>query len=300
MEIKLTPPEPVRISTSPPGRGLKPRPDINVNIDYVRGTLLEQNRITERDEEFLRWLDELAVMSSRQIKLMFWPGTTASNMSRRLRALYNYHLVDRVRMLKKADGISYCLGKAGRLWLHGEQRGGNPPRVNVALLAHDLSVSEVAVTLVTELRRHDPTGKMFNLSWVGESKARFVKDEHVLEPDARIRLQTGKKYQWYLLEMDMATERAAAFENKVKRYNTFAPLLRDENKQLPIIMVVAPTAARVDTLAKIIAGQPGSGPGHLTWALNTLPALTERGLYGQQLWTVVKNGQINSTKLWDL
>jgi len=297
MEIKLIPPEPVRISTSPPGRGLKQRPDINVNIDYVR-TLLEQNRLTERDEEFLRWLDELAVMSSRQIKTMFWPGSTPSNMSRRLRALYDYHLLDRVRMLKKEDGITYCLGKAGQLWLHGERRGGNPPRVNVALLSHDLIISEVAVKLVTELRHRDPTGQKFGLSWVGESKARFVKDERVLEPDARIRLNIAgnQKYQWYLLEIDMSTERAAAFENKVKRYNSFAPVLRDENRQLPVVLVIAPTPARIDTLIKVIAGQPGP----LTWALNPLPTLIERGFYGQQLWTVVINGQTNSAKLWDL
>jgi len=297
MEIKLAPPKPARITTSPPGRGLKARPEVNVNPDYVR-TLLEQNRLTERDEYFLRWLDELAVMSSRQIKSMFWAGTTASNMSRRLRALYDYHLVDRVRMLKKADGITYCLGKAGRLWLHGEQRGGNPPRVNVALLAHDLAVSETAVTLVTELRQRDPAGQKFGLSWVGESKARFVKDEHVLEPDARIRLNivNSQKYQWYLLEMDMDTERAAAFERKVKRYHNFAPALRDENKQLPIVLVITPTPARVETLSRVIAGQPGS----LTWALNTLPAITEKGFYGQQLWTVVRRDQVSSSKLWDL
>jgi len=297
MEIKLAPPKPARITTSPPGRGLKARPEVNVNPDYVR-TLLEQNRLTERDEYFLRWLDELAVMSSRQIKSMFWAGTTASNMSRRLRALYDYHLVDRVRMLNKAEGITYCLGKAGRLWLHGEQRGGNPPRVNVTLLAHDLAVSETAVTLVTELRQRDPAGQKFNLSWVGEQHTRMVKDAASLEPDARIRLNVanGQKYQWYLLEMDMNTERAAAFESKVRRYNAFTPLLRDENKQLPIVMVVASTPARIDTLARVIAGQPGS----LTWALNTLPAIAEKGVYGQQLWTVVRGDQVSSSKLWDL
>lgn len=298
MELKLTPPRSNRISVSPPGRGWKPRPEVNVNVDYVRG-LLEQNRLTERDEELLRWLDELAVLSSRQIRQLFWSGTTPSNMSRRLRALYNYYLLDRVRMLSKSEGITYCLGKAGRLWLHGEQRGGNPPRVNLTLLAHDLAVSEVAVILVTDLRRRDSSGQKFNLSWVGEQHTRIVKDDQtLLEPDGRIRLNVAgnQKYQWYLLEVDMNTERANAFENKIKRYNNSASALRDENKQLPIVMVVTPTPARVDTLAKIIAAQASS----LTWVLNTLPALTQNGFYGHHLWTVVRRDQIESAKLWDL
>jgi len=36
MDIDLTPTKPNRISTSPPGRGMRARPDVLVNNDYVR------------------------------------------------------------------------------------------------------------------------------------------------------------------------------------------------------------------------------------------------------------------------
>ena len=207
MDINLKPPTPTRISTSPAGRGWRARPDILVNADYVRA-LLEQNRVTERDESLLRWLDELPILSSRQIRHLLWPDSSKSNMSRRLRALYDMHLLDRVRMLDKKEGIIYALGRAGRLWLHGETRGGSPPRVDVRQLRHDLAVAEFATFFVWTARQMvNPA--TFTAQISGEAGARVRHNGAVVvEPDAKIDLSS--KHTW-LLEIDMGTESLPAF-----------------------------------------------------------------------------------------
>lgn len=304
MELSLQQLPPRRITTAPAGRGWRARPEITVNNDYVR-KLLEESRLTERDETLLKYLDELAVLSAQQIKRLLWANSTPSNMHRRLRALYDYHLVDRVRMLDKQHGITYALGKAGRLWLHGTERarGSSAPRVNVQLLAHDLTVAEVVVRLTEDLRRRDPSGEKLRLEWMGEEKARFIfKDRVIVEPDGRLRVWIQSKHQTFLLEVDMGSERAAAFQAKIQRYHQayVQPGLRDEHNILSIIMVVAPGPERVERLAEIIAGyQKQAKEIDLMWALAALPNLAG-GLYGNQHWTVVKYGQVETRRLAEL
>jgi hypothetical protein len=218
-------------------------------------------------------------------------------MHRRLRALYDYHLLDRVRMVSKAEGITYTLGKAGRLWLGEAQRGGSPPRVNVRQIAHDLAVSEVATQFVLNLRQFDQNGNLYQFNWQGEAGARIIdKDKVVLEPDARARLsfKKGDQYQHYLIEVDMNTERAAAFKAKIERYHRAhnRPGLKDKNGQLPLVLVITPTPERTQVLTQLIS--ESGGP--LVWALNHLPALVEHGVYSQP-WTMIYRGQATLERL---
>ena len=54
-------PQPNRIGIAPAGRGWKARPEILVNADYVH-SLLEENRITERDESLMRYLAQVNIL----------------------------------------------------------------------------------------------------------------------------------------------------------------------------------------------------------------------------------------------
>jgi len=127
---------------------------VTVNADYVR-RLLEERRLTERDELLLKYLDEVGVLTSRQIKQLLWSEASWAGMHRRLRKLYDYYLLDRARMLNKKEGITYVLGKAGRIWLHGGAWGGEAPRVNARMLAHELGVSETLVQVRQEFEDID-------------------------------------------------------------------------------------------------------------------------------------------------
>jgi hypothetical protein len=218
-------------------------------------------------------------------------------MHRRLRQLFEYHLVDRVRMLSKEEGITYTLGKAGRIWLHGEARGTPAPVVNVNTLAHDLAIAEVLVLLTEELRQATPkTPLKLRLEWLSEARARIVhNDQILLEPDGLIRIWGNQEYRAYLLEVDMGTERKAAFEAKVKRYQRAFQRtgLQDEYGTEPSIFIVTTTPQRAKGLVEIIAGQnePHRKTNLLWWA-TTLSAMTDKGIYDGAPGYAAQNGQV--------
>jgi hypothetical protein len=303
MQIDIQKPSYRRISTSPPGRGWKARPDLTVNADYVR-KLLEENRLTERDETLFKYLDLLGVLSSSQIRRLVWSDSSLSNMHRRLRQLYNYHLLDRARMLAKEEGIIYALGKAGRIWLHGAEhsRGGGGPVVDRVTLAHDLTVAEVMVLLTEELRRLDPDQQQdMWLHWFNETEARVVRgDKVVLEPDGMVRVGIKQKYFAFYLEVDMGTERRAALEAKIRRYHEayFQNGLRDENNILPYIIIVTATPDRAAYIAQIVAAFQKTRKGiSLSWLTTSLPQLRADGAFNGVSWFDVQHDQITQQKL---
>jgi hypothetical protein len=301
VEVSLKEVLPKRIATSPPGRGWKPRPEQVVNTEYVR-KLLEQHRMTERDEALLRYLDGLPILSSRQIKRLLWFDTSPSNMHRRLRQLYEYYLVDRVRMINKTEGITYTMGRAGRIWLHGEARGTPAPVVNLKTLNHDLAVAEMLVLLTEELREATLKCPLkLRLEWLGEARARIVHKEQVLlEPDGLIRIWGDREYRHYMLEMDMGTERKAAFTAKIKRYQRayIRTSLKDEYGHTPNVMIVTTTMGRAKHLAQVIAGQHETQrPLNIEWLITTLAEVVEKGIYDGGQWYSVRNDQITGPRI---
>jgi hypothetical protein len=296
MSLNFQIPKPKRITTAPAGRGWKRRPDVVVNPDYVR-KLLEEHRMTERDETLVKYLSKVVVLSSRQIKRLLWPSLSDSNMHRRLRELYDYHVLDRTRMLSKTEGITYTLGKAGRIWLYGEARGGNLPQVNVNQLAHDLALAEVLVLLVETLRGLDPDGRRgIAWDWWNEAETRVLKDERViLEPDALFRIGS-QKTAWvnFYLEIDRGTERGRAFVEKIKRYHLAfrMGMWQEDFDKFPFVLIVTTSEERAANLAQRIASfQQSHDRAKITWALASLSALQTEGIF-QVAWHLVQGDQI--------
>ena len=287
-----------RITTSPAGRGWKPRPEVIVNPEYVK-KLLEQNRLTERDEILFQYLDTVPLLSSRQIHRLLWYDSTTSNMHRRLRQLYDYHLLDRVRMIDKAEGITYTLGKAARIWLHGEARGGSAPVVNVQTLRHDLAVSEVLVLLTEEIRISAPE-RTVSLQWYGEHQIRVIDRDRVLvEPDALGEIHIGSvSGAAFYLELDMGTERKIALEKKLGRYYQAIRARQLKHKGLNIrnVLFITPTEARAKTVASIITDyrpKPArSETPPITWLIGNLDSMKQHGFYRKNRWTAVQRNEI--------
>lgn len=314
MEFFNERPSKARIVTSPPGRGWKRRKEITVNPEYVR-TLLEQARLTERDEALMRYLSSLTVLSAQQIYRLLWFDSKFSNMSRRLRQLFDYHLVDRVRMINKADGIVYALGKAGRLWL-GEARGGDGPRVNVGLISHELDLSEVLVLIQEELRwAGDECELRASIEWANEAECRVTstKGKAMVEPDAWTKL-TGQGWNFaFYLEVDRNTEGPAAFGGKVTRYlNACRHGGLRKISQTPGVVVVTTSDERADRLAELIAAQQykiwtdhkqlpkqaqATPPALLNWFVVTLLDLQRHGFFSdEKIWRIVVPGQEKPVK----
>ena len=291
-----------RIGASPPGRGVRPRPRVTVNADYV-SRLLAERRLTERDELLLQYLNEVGVLSSRQIKMLLWDEVSWANMHRRLRKLYDYYLLDRTRMLNKTEGITYVLGKAGKIWLHGSARGGAGPRVNTKTLAHDLGVSEVLVRFRTELLEMDYEEKWgFRLGWKGKQNARIVQGERmVLEPDAFFYYYSVEGERevrgGYFLEMDMGTMTGGVFAEKAKRYrraasgSAWGKFLQKQGIDAAdtAVMVLTTSLERARNLARRVAGVWGQGKESekIMWLFNTLDSVSGGGFYERSDWIAV-------------
>ena len=292
MKMPIQQPSTTRIATSPPGRGLRPRPERVVNLDYVR-RILEANRLTVRDEALLKQLDSLTILSSRQIKRLFWPNTSASNMHRRLRALYDMHLLDRTRMLTKSEGIIYTLGRAGIIWLRGEMRGATPPMVNTLTLRHEWTVSEFLVTLTEEIRR---VKYSVILDWYSETQSRVIdRDRILLSPDGRIIIRAGDSKAEFYLEIDMNTERRAAIQKKLDGYYRAhrRGLLRANN-----VVFIAPTAWRAETLIKVAAEyKPSGGATDIFFVGGTLSEMAERGIFQGARWRAAQKNELQRTLL---
>jgi hypothetical protein len=303
MEFKIRPPKPQRIGAAPAGRGSKPRPDVAVTAEYVRSLLVEQ-RITERDEALLRYLDEVAVLSSRQIQRLLWPGSSQANMRRRLRQLYDYHVLDRVRMVSKAEGITYALGKAGWMWLHeGDRVARNPVRVNAQTVAHDLMVSEVLVLLAEALRHiDDVSGKQYQMRWYGEEDCRVVEEKQgksviSLEPDSFFAVLTeGTPVAAGYVEADQGSERGEAIQRKLHRY--YAAAGKDRLRYLggrhPLVMMVTKSGARAGSLADQVARfqRETQTAARIDWVVTPLSALTPATFLTGAPWYVVEKGAV--------
>lgn len=296
MTLQFQIPHPKRISTAPAGKGWKRRPEIIANPEYVK-KLFEEHRLTERDEALVKFLAKIGILSSRQIKRLIFTDLSTSNMQRRLRELYDYHVLDRTRMLSKEEGITYALGKAGRIWAVGENRM-VAPRLDVNLLDHDLGRAEVFTLLVEALRKLDPDGSQhLEWDWWSEDEARVInKNKVVLEPDGLFQVRTLLT-QWanFYVEIDRGTERGQAFIEKIKRYEQ---AYRVGNWQktfgdFPLVLIVTTSRERASNLAKQIATTKPEGDkaNKIIWALAPLSALQADGIFGTD-WQLVEKGQI--------
>lgn len=296
MELGFHIPQPKRITAAPAGRGQRHRPDVMVNLDYVR-KLLEEGRLTERDETLITFMTRVPILSSRQIKRLVYVGLSDSNMHRRLRDLFDYHVLDRTRMVSKLEGITYTLGKAGKLWVYGEARS-SPPKVDPDRLEHDLGVAEIMVLLIEALRQLDPEGRIgLSWEWWSEADARLVRDAQVvLEPDAFFRVNNPSfEGAAFYLEFDRATERGQSFVEKVKRYVRVRVSLkewRQKFEEFPAILVVTTSDERAANLAQVIARYQNSGPkSGLIWAVAPLARLQQAGLFRAE-WQVVQQSEV--------
>jgi len=217
------------------GRRQRPRQGVSITPAYVQEQL-SRGRITERDQALLFLLADCPVLSSSQIRRLYWGDmSNESPVRRRLRQLYDMHFLDRAvdvsRQMEEAGlepGIAYTLGRAGRFWLEKMNgRGKIPeyPLANAPRLLHDLGLAEMMVCLTAAMRERG-----IGLAWQGETGARVVapggdekKAKVLLEPDAMMTAQYERQgvdaSASFFVEWDTGSERGTVFRRKVRGYD---------------------------------------------------------------------------------
>jgi hypothetical protein len=289
------------------GRRQRPRPPAAITPAYVQ-ELLSRGRITERDQALMLALADCSVLSHAQVKRLYWPGTTEQACRRRLRALYDAHLLDRavdvspgMEEIGLEPGIVYALGRAGRVYLeklNGRERLPDYPLASAARLLHDLGLAEVMVCLTEALRERGVA-----LLWQGEAGARVVAEGEggkmgrvLLEPDALMTLryerQGAEVAASFFVEWDAGSERGLHFRRKVRGYDSVRRRERLwQDKGLPRFPAVALVTVSERRAGGLLEQVRDTRQTEVLWLLTDVAAL--RGAPLGPIWRVLlKDGRV--------
>jgi len=237
--------------------------------------LIEQGRITNRDEQLLEYLAELNVLSLDQIRRLLWPQAREATAYNRLYFLARHYLLSRARIPAgemKEWGLPvrtvYSLGPGGWLWLRQEVNQSLASRhLRREQVLHDLLNAEIYVRLVEAARAR---GAAWSVTWAGEAAAScYVSNRDkspLLVPDGLgvIRQQRGDQVAVlpFFIELDRSREAhgrpSSDWGRKVHGYDRFAGSDWKLQPQLgslpefPLVTVITHGAQRLLNLAQAI------------------------------------------------
>jgi hypothetical protein len=237
--------------------------------------LIEQGRITNRDEQLFEYLRELNVLSLDQIRRLLWSQAKETTAYNRLYFLSRQYLLSQARV--PAAGMRewglpvrnvYTLGLGGWLWLRQEVNQSLVSRqLRREQVLHDLLNAEVYVRLVEATRSR---GEAWSVTWAGEEAASCYASSRdrtpLLVPDslAVIRQQRGRQVAVLpcFIELDKGREAhgrpSSDWGRKVHGYDRLADSEWRLHPQLgnlpefPLVAVITHGAQRLLNLAQAI------------------------------------------------
>ncbi|RMG89287.1 MAG: hypothetical protein D6706_21630 [Chloroflexi bacterium] len=223
--------------------------------------IIDEGRMTKRDEAILEWLVAVRCATAEQIGRAFFSGVATGK--NRLTKLYRMRMVERAYFPPEDAellGVSpytlvYYLGRGGKFWLQeivGRRVAGSWQVLSPHRVGHDLMSTELVVALQEELRRLDEQiGSVMNLRlesevpfWRlderGEPEVRRVKRNDgkvvaervaLLRSDMRLEVRVGEGEGGPVLlsafvEADMGNMTGSQFAEKVALYNEAAAMWR--------------------------------------------------------------------------
>jgi Replication-relaxation len=217
------------------------------------------SRLTERDRLVALDCYEHRVLTTEQLRRLHF--RSPSKARRRLALLYELRVLDRFRPPRRhGEGSSpyhWILDEAGAHVVAqalGVERSELGWRHQAAIavaasrtLAHQLEANEFFTRLAEEARQDG--GRL--AAWWGERRCLAALGGQAA-PDGLGRLELpGQEPVSFLLELDRATEEHERLRQKARRYARALPrseLAADD----PVVVVVAPTPARRDNLARAL------------------------------------------------
>jgi predicted transcriptional regulator len=201
-----------------------------------------------RDRACLRLLDRCEAATAEQLAVLVHP--TRRTALRRLRRLWRLGLLERAPLLPERGGIpmAYRLSRRGRSRL-----GVTDARVrSAAHLRHALDTVDVVRALLEwSRRREDEDGaEPLVQAWLPESMTAGVLAPR-LRPDSILAMQAGPVSATLCVEVDEATEKAAAIRAKLDAYDAAL----DGRVGWHVVWVV-PSRDRIDWLRRLVAHDP--------------------------------------------
>lgn len=167
--------------------------------------------LTARDEAILAAVARFRLCRSSDLARLYFPTVSKERCAQRLRGLFQARFLD-VRVEQLAEENLYSLGSAGRAW--AKERGLALGRVPSGRTRHHLAIVRVWSRLAAAL----PGDTSIRLQrakpdWIlREAAGRLV------VPDLLVELAAGSARLTAAVEVDLGTERARAWRDKLARY----------------------------------------------------------------------------------
>ncbi len=227
--------------------------------------------LDQRDRELVQTVARFRVMSSRQLKTLFFIGGSSQAMARaanrRLARLCELTLLTRLPrrvggVRAGSNGMVFALGVAGQRLLAGSsppRRRRSPHTPGSRYLAHTLAVADLYVTLM----QLTSAGECELLAFEAEPECwREYSGQFgavvVHKPDAAVRLAVGEFELSWLVEVDLATESLTTIERKAQRHLDFhrSGVERRARGIAPRVLWTVPNHERLDAIAFALARLP--------------------------------------------
>jgi hypothetical protein len=168
-------------------------------------------KLTERDLKFLSTLGDYELMSTSQIVTHIFKGIDKKTVLRRLRKLEKEKLIKRTYGLQTNE-LVWSLAHYGAFKIHRE---GFPEHINRNSLEHDITLTEVRLTLegagiATSWRTEQSLRRL-----LPKDKGRFTNE---LCPDAIFAIKTATGYQGVGLELELSGKNSARYAKVFDAY----------------------------------------------------------------------------------
>ena len=230
------------------------RPPLETSVRQAARQMLQSPRFTARDEALLNTLLGVGLLSQQQIQALFFPHTTDRIVNRRLKMLYDAHLLDftaslmtRMQQASLKPCYLYTLGPVGEEILairRGVSRSalglsdrydlhrGNP------LLMHDLQVSQIYVQAKIALRPLQGA-----IAWGNEQAAsiRNYDGRELARPDGLLRLTLADSSYPFFIELDRGSSHwpdKLSFYEEARQRGEWQTIVSSETFP-PVLAVVA-------------------------------------------------------------
>jgi hypothetical protein len=252
-----------------------------------------REKLSERDRAILGDLDQLRLLTGKQLRRLHFPDGDPITQGRKVRAALQ-RLDDLgviVRLSRRVGGIragseGFVIGLSG--WGHAvlsldsdrPRRHRRVVETKPAFQSHVLAVSDLYVSLVEGSR----VGHSELLEFAGEPGAwrRFggLGGQAVtLKPDAFVRLGVGDYELATFIEQDMATESLPTIARKLTAYVTYWRTGQEQQTHgvFPRVWWLVPTTARLQAIAQNISRLPRDARALFSVCLTSeaVPSLTQ-------------------------
>ena len=237
--------------------------------------------LTERDKAILRTIRQLRFVKTDQLRRLYFPNLTRSLQASKTAAIKKLNrfkadgLVDYLpREYNKArygaQSLIWYLTEAGNrlldLGIEDEKKRKRTQESSPTFLRHTIAVAECFVQ-VTEICRGEEQMRLTSVVVEPECwRAYEHKGMQIsLRPDLYAETVSGKYFDHWFIEIDLATESISTIINKCKRYHEYYLTNKEQHATgvFPLALWIVPTEERKQKMIEAIKETFGNRRAHI-------------------------------------